>query len=89
MAKQQFERVTVDYVVPRWGNAAGEEPGEAGQTEMIQANFTTGKGHTFQRWHLDAISGKPYPEGELTFFQGKWYRPEHLRDEIAEIRKRS
>ena len=89
MSKQQYEEITVDYVVPRYGNAAGEEPGAAGQTTMVQANFATRKGQSFQRWHLDKISGKPYPESELVFFAGAWYRPEHIGDEIAEIRKRS
>lgn len=85
---QQYEKVNVSYIVPRWGNKEQEVVGQEYEVEMTQANFATAKPHKFERWHLDAISGKSYRESELVQFQGNWYRPEHMQDELAEIRKK-
>jgi len=49
---------------------------------MIEAQFTTGDRHNFERWHLEAIDGMSYPESKLVQFRGAWYLPEHLQDEI-------
>ena len=84
-AGPQYDVYEFESVAPRWK----EDTGTVTTETMILAKFATEKPQRFIRWHLDAISGKPYPEDKLVSFQGKWYRPEHIKDEIAEIRKRS
>lgn len=85
---EQYETYSFSAKKHRWQLEAGDDPDEEVAHEFVQANFATEKPQKFERWQLDAISGKAYRESELVQFQGNWYRPEHMADELAEIRKK-
>jgi hypothetical protein len=59
-----------------------KHPDYGSDVEMIEAQFATGKRHTFEKWHLEAVNGKAYPESELVEYEGAWYLPENLKDEL-------